>query len=151
MAWSPGTVCAALIVLALLLDIAESHCEVLRRMARDISERKQAEERVWADPHLIGQVLRNLLANAAKYSPDGAHRAAGEAGEDRRAHPNRGGRPGFRDTSRWRRDRPDRRAANPRGMVLTASAEREVHARTVEVGAAGEPVRRIGEGWSAQR
>jgi signal transduction histidine kinase len=27
---------------------------------------------VLADPHRIGQVLRNLLSNAAKYSPDGA-------------------------------------------------------------------------------
>jgi PAS domain S-box-containing protein len=30
------------------------------------------EERVWADPHRIGQVLRNLLSNAIKHSPDGA-------------------------------------------------------------------------------
>ena len=27
---------------------------------------------VWADPYRIGQVLRNLLANAAKFSPEGA-------------------------------------------------------------------------------
>ena len=30
-----------------------------------------AEERVLADPERIGQVLRNLLSNAAKYSPEG--------------------------------------------------------------------------------
>lgn len=30
------------------------------------------DERVWADPKRLGQVLRNLLNNAAKYSPDGA-------------------------------------------------------------------------------
>jgi PAS domain S-box-containing protein len=35
-------------------------------------ENAAAEERVWADPHRIGQVLRNLLVNAAKYSPDDA-------------------------------------------------------------------------------
>jgi PAS domain S-box-containing protein len=32
----------------------------------------EANGRVWADPYRIGQVLRNLLSNAAKYSPDGA-------------------------------------------------------------------------------
>ena len=32
----------------------------------------KAEERVRADRHRIGQVLRNLLSNAAKHSPDGA-------------------------------------------------------------------------------
>jgi two-component system phosphate regulon sensor histidine kinase PhoR len=31
-----------------------------------------ADGQVWADPHRIGQVLRNLLSNAAKYSPEGA-------------------------------------------------------------------------------
>ncbi len=30
-----------------------------------------ADELVWADPHRVGQVLRNLVSNAAKYSPDG--------------------------------------------------------------------------------
>jgi PAS domain S-box-containing protein len=30
-----------------------------------------ADERVWADPNRLRQVLRNLLSNAAKYSPDG--------------------------------------------------------------------------------
>ncbi len=33
----------------------------------------EATERVWADPERIGQVLRNLLSNAAKYSAEGAH------------------------------------------------------------------------------
>ena len=32
----------------------------------------QEGERVWADRQRVGQVLRNLLSNAAKYSPDGA-------------------------------------------------------------------------------
>jgi signal transduction histidine kinase len=32
----------------------------------------EAAERVWADPERVGQVLRNLLSNAAKYSPEGA-------------------------------------------------------------------------------
>jgi signal transduction histidine kinase len=32
----------------------------------------EPEEKVWADPERIEQVLRNLLSNAAKYSPDGA-------------------------------------------------------------------------------
>jgi signal transduction histidine kinase len=31
-----------------------------------------SDGQVWADPCRIGQVLRNLLSNAAKYSPDGA-------------------------------------------------------------------------------
>jgi len=31
-----------------------------------------AHERVFADPNRVGQVLRNLLSNAAKYSPEGA-------------------------------------------------------------------------------
>jgi signal transduction histidine kinase len=33
---------------------------------------EEREERVWADAGRIGQVLRNLLSNAAKYSPEGA-------------------------------------------------------------------------------
>ena len=34
--------------------------------------RNSAGGQVWADLYRIGQVLRNLLSNAAKYSPDGA-------------------------------------------------------------------------------
>ena len=36
-----------------------------------LAVRTEAHEQVWADPDRIGQVLRNLLSNAAKYSPDG--------------------------------------------------------------------------------
>lgn len=32
----------------------------------------EAAERVWADPERVRQVVRNLLSNAAKYSPEGA-------------------------------------------------------------------------------
>src|SRR5215211_4848850 len=32
----------------------------------------ETKEQLWADRYRIGQVLRNLLSNAAKYSPDGA-------------------------------------------------------------------------------
>ena len=46
----------------------------------------EARERVLADKRRVGQVLRNLLSNAAKYSPDGAPieiRATRTAGEIR--------------------------------------------------------------------
>jgi signal transduction histidine kinase len=37
-----------------------------------VETRLATEGWVWADPDRIGQVLRNLLDNAAKYSPPGA-------------------------------------------------------------------------------
>src|SRR2546423_1482293 len=39
--------------------------------AHPVTATTTTHERVWADPERIGQVLRNLLANAAKYSPAG--------------------------------------------------------------------------------
>src|SRR2546423_3183508 len=39
--------------------------------AHPVTATTATHERVWADPERIGQVLRNLLANAAKYSPAG--------------------------------------------------------------------------------
>ncbi len=36
-----------------------------------VADETEGEE-VWADPHRVGQVLRNLLSNAAKYSPKSA-------------------------------------------------------------------------------
>lgn len=36
-----------------------------------VTTRLAGQERVWADPQRLGQVLRNLLSNAAKYSADG--------------------------------------------------------------------------------
>ena len=52
--------------------------------------------RVLADPGRIGQVLRNLLSNAAKYSPPRcADRAAGDTSGEAGSH--RGGRPRVRD------------------------------------------------------
>jgi signal transduction histidine kinase len=44
----------------------------------------RVSDRVWADPERIGQVLRNLLSNAAKYSPDGAHIELRSARNDKR-------------------------------------------------------------------
>lgn len=54
-----------------LLEDAARFAETLSGEHPLIVEDK-AEERVWADRYRIGQVLRNLLSNAASYSPDGA-------------------------------------------------------------------------------
>jgi signal transduction histidine kinase len=61
------------------------------------------DEQVWADPERIGQVLRNLLTNAAKYSPKGepiALRAIHEAGHIRVEVADAG--PGIRPSDRER-------------------------------------------------
>ena len=54
-----------------LLKDAATFAETLPGSHRLITE-SVADGQVRADPYRIGQVLRNLLSNAAKYSPDGA-------------------------------------------------------------------------------
>ena len=60
--------------LATLLENAEVSAGVLpgdHRLGVVLDDALRADERVLADPERIGQVLRNLLSNAAKYSPEG--------------------------------------------------------------------------------
>jgi signal transduction histidine kinase len=60
--------------LAALLENAEASASVLpgdHYLDVVLDEALKADERVLADPERIGQVLRNLLSNAAKYSPEG--------------------------------------------------------------------------------
>lgn len=58
-----------------LLAGAEASAPALpgeHRLSVTLGEGVGINERVLADPERIGQVLRNLLSNAAKYSPEGA-------------------------------------------------------------------------------
>lgn len=55
-----------------LLDDAVAFAGMLPGEHRIIVKAGVREQDVWADQYRIGQVLRNLLSNAAKYSPDGA-------------------------------------------------------------------------------
>jgi signal transduction histidine kinase len=60
--------------LAALLENAEASADVLpgdHPLGVVLDDALRADERVLADPERIGQVLRNLLSNAAKYSPEG--------------------------------------------------------------------------------
>jgi signal transduction histidine kinase len=61
--------------LAALLENAETSAGALpgdHRLDVVLDDDLGTDERVLADPERIGQVLRNLLSNAAKYSPEGA-------------------------------------------------------------------------------
>jgi PAS domain S-box-containing protein len=55
-----------------LMKDAGAFAEMLRGNHPLVIENLAGGQEVWADPYRIGQVLRNLLSNAAKYSPDGA-------------------------------------------------------------------------------
>jgi len=60
--------------LATLLTDAEAYAETLEGghpVEFAFSSGLDGEEQVWADPERVGQVLRNLLSNAAKYSLQG--------------------------------------------------------------------------------
>jgi signal transduction histidine kinase len=57
-----------------LLDDAKAYAHSLpgeHPVMIALSSALKGSERVWVDPKRIGQVLRNLLSNAAKYSPEG--------------------------------------------------------------------------------
>jgi len=54
-----------------LLDEAAQFAATLSGNHALVTE-NTTDEQVWADRYRIGQVLRNLLTNAAKFSPDGA-------------------------------------------------------------------------------
>jgi PAS domain S-box-containing protein len=55
-----------------LMKAAGAFAETLRGDHPLVIENLADGQEMWADPYRIGQVLRNLLSNAAKYSPDGA-------------------------------------------------------------------------------
>ncbi|MFP4511153.1 MAG: ATP-binding protein [Spirochaetaceae bacterium] len=57
-------------------DIIEDQCSLLRQAAheKDISfSQDNRGLRVYADEYMIGTILRNLLANAIKFTPDGGN------------------------------------------------------------------------------
>jgi signal transduction histidine kinase len=56
---------------SVLLADADAYAQTLRPDHALVVTAPVVETRVWADPERIGQVLRNLLSNAAKYSPAG--------------------------------------------------------------------------------
>ena len=61
--------------LATLLEDAEAYASTLpsdHPVKVTLNDGLDTHERVLADPKRVGQVLRNLLSNAAKYSPEGA-------------------------------------------------------------------------------
>lgn len=55
-----------------LVDDAVAFAEMLPGDHRLFVKAEAREQEVWADRDRVGQVLRNLLSNAAKYSADGA-------------------------------------------------------------------------------
>ena len=55
-----------------LLDDAVAFAGMLPGERRLFVKAEAREQEVWADRYRVGQVLRNLLSNAANYSPDGA-------------------------------------------------------------------------------
>jgi signal transduction histidine kinase len=87
--------------------------------------------RVLADPERIGQVLRNLLSNAARYSPDAAPiglRAARRDGRVRIEVEDRGVGIAAADATRifGKFERGDRQAGAPRGAGLGLYVARQI-------------------------